>query len=95
MTSILFLVWLLTTLWMAIDAKTHRIPVDKKPYNINNGALAWFGSGILLWIITFPYYLWKRAAVMNARRPPTAAPPNGLAARRWAREIVVTSVNQP
>lgn len=81
MFSVLLLIMLGTTIWMTIDARIHRIAVDKKPYGLNNGALAWFLTALLLWIITFPYYLWKRSLVMNQRRissgasvPPIASP---------------------
>lgn len=56
-----------TTVWIGLDCRTHKIPIDRKPYNLNNGALAWFFSAVLLWLITFPYYLWKRSVVLNER----------------------------
>ncbi|HEX8465731.1 MAG TPA: hypothetical protein VF627_14035 [Abditibacterium sp.] len=76
--TIPLLIVLITTIWMGLDARSHQISVDKKPYGLNNGALAWFLTGLLLWIITFPYYLWKRAVVLGARqqaRNPRAVPP--------------------
>ncbi|GHG37540.1 hypothetical protein GCM10017784_34910 [Deinococcus indicus] len=54
---------LVTTIWMTYDSAQLRIPVDSKPYSMNNGAPAWFLSGLLLWIATFPYYLVKRSKV--------------------------------
>lgn len=70
-----------TTIWMAVDAKAHQIAIDKKTYGLNNGALAWLFSALLLWICTFPYYLWKRSLWMNDRIvsdgravPPIASP---------------------
>ena len=78
MFSLLFLLLLLvmmeTTIWMTFDAKTHRIPVDKKPYGLNNGALAWFLIALLLWVATFPYYLWKRSLWMNDHLVPDGRP---------------------
>ena len=52
-------------IWVYRDAKENRIPIDRKPYSTNNGAWAWFGSCILLWIAAFPYYLYKRSKVLN------------------------------
>lgn len=62
------LVVILTTLWVTIDASANRVPVDSKPYSLNNGALAWFFSCALLWIVTFPYYWVKRSQVLSQRR---------------------------
>lgn len=70
MVSIFLLILLfaaVTTVWMGIDSRKHKIPIDRKPYGLNNGALAWFFSALLLWLITFPYYLYKRSVVLSER----------------------------
>ena len=65
-----------TTIWMGYDSARHRIAVDSKPYTANNGAPAWVLSGLLLWIATFPFYLYKRsAALARGAVPVTPAPP--------------------
>ena len=30
-----------TTIWIGFESAQHRIPIDGKPYGINNGAGAW------------------------------------------------------
>jgi hypothetical protein len=63
-----------TSIWVKKDAASNRIPIDSKPYSTNNGAWAWFGSCILLWIAAFPYYLYKRSKLLGERRR-AATPP--------------------
>ncbi|MCD0156317.1 SHOCT domain-containing protein [Deinococcus sp. 6GRE01] len=65
---------LVTTIWMTYDSAQLKIPVDSKPYSMNNGAPAWFLSGLLLWIATFPYYLVKRSKVTGGQAVAPAAP---------------------
>lgn len=68
------IIWIIvigTTIWVAYDAKGNRIPIDNKPYSLNNGALAWFLSCALLWIAGFPYYLYKRSKVLSERQTPS------------------------
>lgn len=81
MVSMIFLLALLvmaaTTLWIGVDAATHKIPITKKPYGLNNGALAWFFSALVLWIVTFPYYLMRRTAVMQQRQSSSGPSQNG------------------
>lgn len=68
MLDIILLVVLGTTIWLTYDARSNRIPVTKEPYSLNNGALAWCLSSILLWIATFPYYLVRRSQVLRERK---------------------------
>jgi len=63
-----------SSVWVARDAKAKQIPITGSDYNLNTGAAAWFISCLLLWIATFPYYLYRRAAVMSARAVPTPKP---------------------
>jgi hypothetical protein len=66
--SIILIIVLGTTIWLTYDASTNKISITQKPYSINNGALAWCLSAILLWIATFPYYLVRRSQVLRERR---------------------------
>jgi Short C-terminal domain len=61
MFELVFLIVIVSSIWAGLDAHAKRIPIDNKPYSLNNGGLAWFGTCILLWIFGFPYYLYKRA----------------------------------
>ena len=55
-----------TSVWVWHDADTHKIPIsDSKPYSVNTGAWAWFGTCVLLWIVGFPYYLSRRSQVLG------------------------------
>ncbi len=58
---------LTTSVWVALDARKHRIPTYGDTYNINTGAFCWFLGCILIWIIAFPSYLIRRAAVLRKR----------------------------
>lgn len=67
--------------WVAIDSRKHRIPVNRKPYSFNNGALAWFLSCIVLWIGMFPLYLYRRSKALKSQgRSSTVATVLGLVA---------------
>jgi hypothetical protein len=61
-----------SSIWMGYDSKAKQISIDGKPYAMNNGALAWVLTGILLWIVTFPYYLYKRAKVLKGSTSPVS-----------------------
>jgi len=60
LTILLWIVPVLTSLWVAVDSRILKLPVTKKPYGLNNGCVAWFLSCLFLWIFTFPLYLWRR-----------------------------------
>ncbi|MCX5806947.1 MAG: SHOCT domain-containing protein [Proteobacteria bacterium] len=68
MVEFILIIVLATTIWLTYDASTNKIPATKQPYSINNGALAWCLSALLLWIVTFPYYLVRRSQVLRERR---------------------------
>lgn len=51
---------LISSFWVCNDAGEHKISIDGKSYNANNGAWAWFFSCLLLWIVFFPYYLHRK-----------------------------------
>lgn len=77
-TLLLFLVYPVSTIWVTGDAKINKIPVSGDKYNINTGAAAWFFSCALLWLITFPYYLYRRDSILRQRKS-LATPPDPLA----------------
>lgn len=56
-----------TTVWVAYDAHKYKIAVNKKPYSLNNGAVAWALSCVVLWIGFFPYYLIHRSKILKSR----------------------------
>ena len=66
-----------TSVWVWHDADTHKIPIsDSKPYSVNTGAWAWFGTCVVLWIVGFPYYLSRRSQVLGQRARAHEAPRN-------------------
>ena len=64
-----------TSIWVALDARANRIPTTNHPYSLNNGALGWFLGCILLWIVTFPFYLCRRFRILRERKRALAPPP--------------------
>jgi hypothetical protein len=64
-----------TSIWAALDARANRIPTTNKPYSLNNGALMWFFGCLLLWIIYFPCYLYRRFRTLRERKRALAPPP--------------------
>lgn len=68
MEILILLVVVVSAIWVAVDAKNNKIPIDKKAYSANNGALPWLLTTLLFWIVGFPYYLIKRSRVMNKRQ---------------------------
>ena len=70
---------LLTTTWVGFDARANKITSRKGPYSLHNGALAWVGACLLLWIIVFPYYLVRRSTVFRERAQNLAVPPPSVA----------------
>ena len=58
-----------TIIWVFIDARTHKFTVNKKPYSVNNGAIAWGLTQLVLWPIAYPYYLYRRTKDLNAQSP--------------------------
>jgi hypothetical protein len=64
-----------TSLWVALDARKNGIPTHGEGYGLNSGALAWFLGCLLLWIVVFPYYWFRRGRVLRERRKRASAPP--------------------
>jgi flagellar biosynthesis/type III secretory pathway M-ring protein FliF/YscJ len=71
---IVLLIVIGTTIWLTFDAKTNKIPFTDKPYSLNNGALAWFLTAVVIWIYAFPIYLQRRAKIMRERRSASQQP---------------------
>jgi hypothetical protein len=70
---LLYLILLLTTIWVGIDAHLNRIPTGNKPYS-GGSAVLWVVMCIVLWIAAFPVYLVKRAKTLQERNPAAGAP---------------------
>lgn len=65
----LWLIVIGSSIWVGYDSNLNKIPTDnKKPYSIGNGAIAWAFVCILLWIVAFPYYIYKRAQILKNRK---------------------------
>jgi len=72
MWEFLIVIILGTSTWVAYDSHMYQVAIDKKSYAVNNGAGAWFFSCILLWPVTFPYYLVRRSSALKAREAEAA-----------------------
>ena len=68
MFNIVLLIVVGTTIWVGYDANSNKVAINNKPYSTNNGAIAWVLSCILLWIVTFPYYIYKKSQIMQQKR---------------------------
>lgn len=69
MELIIGLVVIVSTIWMAMDSSKNQITTDGKAYAFGNGAFVWVIAAVLLWILAFPYYLYKRGQQMRHRHP--------------------------
>ncbi len=67
LTYALYAIVILTTIWTAVDSHRLQISSSKKPYSFNSGSFSWLLGCILLWIIVFPVYLFKRARTLKER----------------------------
>ena len=56
----------ITSIWAAADAHRYKIPSGKKPYS-GGDAFSWLLCCLLLWILSFPVYLFKRAKTFKER----------------------------
>lgn len=59
---------IMTTIWVGYDAEKNKITTDNKPYSANNGAVPWVIFCLLLWIIAFPCYLYKRSHITKEKQ---------------------------
>lgn len=57
---IIIVVVAVTSIWVLIDAKTIGVRKGQIKGLANLGPWGWFFACLLLWIISFPYYLAKR-----------------------------------
>jgi uncharacterized membrane protein len=60
METFFILLWIGTSLWVLIDAKTIGVKKGQIKGMGNMGPAGWFVVCLLLWIIGFPFYLAKR-----------------------------------
>lgn len=88
MFGILLLIIIATTIWVGYDSSLNKISIDNKLYSLNNGAVAWVLSCILLWIVTFPYYLIKRSTVLQERQKEKGKIEGGEKTRLEAQEEI-------
>jgi hypothetical protein len=56
----------ITSVWVTFDARRHRIPSGKE-YKSTTDAVKWLVGCLLLWILVFPVYLFKRAKTLRDR----------------------------
>ena len=59
MQTAMLLVVIVTTLWVAYDASQR----DWRSSSFANRAWKWVAGSLLLWIVVFPVYLFKRGSV--------------------------------
>lgn len=68
-----------TSIWMGFDSAQRRISTGDHAYSVGS-SVGWFLFGLLLWIVAFPVYLFKRSKAQAGPAMPQAAP-GGLAAQ--------------
>jgi hypothetical protein len=61
MGDIIFLLVIVTSIWVLFDAKSIGIKKGQMSGFANLGPWGWFFGSLLLWIIAFPLYLAKRS----------------------------------
>src|SRR5262249_3171601 len=70
---------LITGVWVAMDARKHRVPTYGRDYNVNTGAVAWFVGCLFLWPLVVPVYFLRRASVARGQgEPPSAGESSSL-----------------
>lgn len=73
LTLLLYVIVILTTIWVGVDSHRNQIPTGKNPYSGGN-AMVWVVMCLALWIVAFPVYLVKRAKTLKGRNPEAGAP---------------------
>lgn len=63
MDLLFFLVVLATSVWVLVDAKKLNIKKGQAKGLANMGPWSWFVVCLVLWVIAFPYYLYKRPSL--------------------------------
>src|SRR5205085_253131 len=66
-----YIIVILTSIWAGVDSHRLQISSSKKAYSWNNGSLSWLLCCLLIWIIAFPAYLFKRAKTLKERGTPS------------------------
>jgi len=79
MYELVFIVVIVSSIWVLFDAHTNQIIRDgEKPYKFfTNGAFIWFIGSLFLWILNFPIYLMfrkKYLALKYLQQSQSAAP---------------------
>lgn len=75
---LIFLIILGSSLWLLFDAKTIGIKkTDEKSFT-NMSPVGWFFCSLLLWIVTFPLYLIKRAELKSKFQTQPPVEPSDL-----------------
>lgn len=74
-TVVLLLVVVGTTIWVGVDA-------SKRDWGNGSGTGTWVVGCILLWIVAFPIYLWKRGKAPLKGEPAPAVEPTADAMYR-------------
>ena len=69
MTQVLLIAICATIIWVVVDSYTNKIPSHNKgSYSISNGPISWAFTIALLWPLTFPSYIIKRASTQIDRK---------------------------
>ena len=64
----LWLILILTDIWLVIDSARLRVAFNpKQPYTALNGPVGWVICCVVLWVVVFPRYLYQRARVLKER----------------------------
>jgi len=69
---------LITGVWVAVDARNHRVATYGNDYNVNTGAVAWFLACLFLWPLVVPGYFLRRASVARGRVEPASPAESSL-----------------
>lgn len=55
-----FIIVILSSIWAFADAEKIRVKTEQNKGVGNTGPISWFLGCLILWVIVFPYYLYKR-----------------------------------
>jgi len=71
-TYLTFAIVVITSIWAGVDAHRNKIPSGKKLFSGGN-SVSWLLCCLLLWIVSFPVYLFKRAKTLKERNEASGA----------------------
>lgn len=72
--------------WMAVVAVRTRLSIDGKPYRLHNGAVAWVLAGVVVLVLTLPWFVVRRYGFWRPeQRHPTSRAEREAEYARWAR----------